>query len=67
MTVKVFGIDNSRVHLWNYENFKEAHNAKVVGKSLDGNLIRYILYKIMCEIDKEVLNENGLDYSIEEN
>lgn len=63
MLVKVYST-NDPVHYWNYENFKEAHNARPVKWKMEGNYIYYIVYETNKELSQEALEDNGLSAEI---
>lgn len=63
MLVKVFA-QEGYAHLWNYENFKEFHNAKLMEHKSDTGLIEYIIYEICGEVFQDVLKDNGLTCEI---
>lgn len=62
MLVKVSSSNSERVHFWNYETFKNHHNAKVKSWSNKGNLINFIVYEINGEIAQELTHSLGLKY-----
>jgi len=64
MLVKVSSSTDDRVHLWNYEKFKEHHNARVKSWNSNGNLINFIVYDIDGKIDMELTNSLGLKCEI---
>ena len=60
MLIKVHSASNNYVHLWNYEAFKEKHNAKTKSWDINGNLINSIIYDVQGDIDMEFTKSLGL-------
>lgn len=65
MLVKLSSKDDNKVHLWNYEAFKEHHNAVTKSYNLSGNRIDYIIYEVNRPIDDEFVNSLGLKYEVQ--
>lgn len=61
MKIKIFGENN---HFWAIDIFREKHNAKIIEKDLNGNVINYIVYEIKSDLDLTYLHENKLKYEI---
>lgn len=60
MIVEVYSACEYGSHLWDYEEFKKHHQAKVKKWNLSGNHINSIIYDIPSTIDVEFTQSMGL-------
>lgn len=48
---------NGRMHLWGWQNFKEAIMGRIIEHSVKGHTVKYIIYQVESEIDNKIIEE----------